>query len=256
MRAGLRLFPAHTSRHAQVIALPWPAMPDPFRPHRPRRRPQRREVLAPQSPRRHPPRDRQPQSPDHPTARHRASAPRRTPSSSSTISPACSNPSYALQAPHAGHSPRRPRQVHVILHLHPATEAPAPPFWPLAGLETPLGRPRAHRLHQGRSARRSVASQPTRSSSPSLTGQGIRRTADTRSLRCSRKRLSSSIPTTWAPSRSGSSRPNTSGRPPSSCWRTRCRMRWRPRWRSFASTHGRCTFESRCWSSANPRRAS
>jgi GTP-binding protein Era len=27
------------------------------------------------------------------------------------------------------------RQVDIVLHLHPAPEAPAPPFWPLAGLE-------------------------------------------------------------------------------------------------------------------------
>jgi GTP-binding protein Era len=30
------------------------------------------------------------------------------------------------------------RRVHVILQLHPAPEGPAPPFWPLTGLEKPL----------------------------------------------------------------------------------------------------------------------
>ena len=40
----------------------------------------------------------------------------------------------------------------VVLHLHPAPEAPAPPSTPLAGLDHPLARAGAHRLHQGRPA--------------------------------------------------------------------------------------------------------
>ncbi len=52
--------------------------------------------------------------------------------------PGLLNPSYALHHRMLATARAALRRVHVILHLHPATEAPAPPFWPLTGLETPL----------------------------------------------------------------------------------------------------------------------
>ncbi len=41
-------------------------------------------------------------------------------------------------------------RVRLILHLHPAPDAPAPPFWPLTGLPSPASDTAGDRLYQGR----------------------------------------------------------------------------------------------------------
>lgn len=52
--------------------------------------------------------------------------------------PGLLEPRYALQERMREAALEAMRRVHVILHLHPAPEAPAPAFWPLTGLEKPL----------------------------------------------------------------------------------------------------------------------
>ncbi|HEY7684118.1 MAG TPA: GTPase Era [Gemmatimonadales bacterium] len=52
--------------------------------------------------------------------------------------PGLLDPEYPLQTRMRHAVQTGLEQVHVILHLHPAAAAPAPPFWPLTGLEKPL----------------------------------------------------------------------------------------------------------------------
>jgi GTP-binding protein Era len=52
--------------------------------------------------------------------------------------PGLLDPGYALQERMLGVASEALERVHVILHLHPAPDAPAPPFWPLTGLPVPL----------------------------------------------------------------------------------------------------------------------
>lgn len=52
--------------------------------------------------------------------------------------PGLLEPGYQLQRRMVAVAQEALAQVHVILHLHPAADAPAPPFWPLTGLEKPL----------------------------------------------------------------------------------------------------------------------
>ena len=52
--------------------------------------------------------------------------------------PGLLDPRYPLQARMLEAAHQVLRRVHVILHLHPAVEAPAPPFWELTRLEKPL----------------------------------------------------------------------------------------------------------------------
>jgi GTP-binding protein Era len=55
--------------------------------------------------------------------------------------PGLLEPAYLLQARMRAAALERLRQVDVVLQLHPATEAPAPDFARLAGLDRPLGVP-------------------------------------------------------------------------------------------------------------------
>jgi len=48
--------------------------------------------------------------------------------------PGLLDPAYPMQERMLEAARERLRQVHVILHLHPAPDAPAPPFWERAGL--------------------------------------------------------------------------------------------------------------------------
>jgi GTP-binding protein Era len=52
--------------------------------------------------------------------------------------PGLLDPRYPLHARMLEAAQAVLRRVHVILHLHPALDAPAPDFWSLAGLEVPL----------------------------------------------------------------------------------------------------------------------
>jgi GTP-binding protein Era len=52
--------------------------------------------------------------------------------------PGLLEPRYALQDRMREAALAALEQVHVILHLHPLPDAPAPAFWPLTGLEKPL----------------------------------------------------------------------------------------------------------------------
>jgi len=51
--------------------------------------------------------------------------------------PGLLDPRYPLHERMQEAALERLRQVHAVLHLHPATEAPAPDFWPLTGLDDP-----------------------------------------------------------------------------------------------------------------------
>ena len=55
--------------------------------------------------------------------------------------PGLLDPQYLLQARMRSAALAVLKQVHLVLHLHPAPEAPAPPFDRLAGLERPLSIP-------------------------------------------------------------------------------------------------------------------
>jgi GTP-binding protein Era len=48
--------------------------------------------------------------------------------------PGLLDPKYAMHDRMLGAARHALERVHVILHLHPAADAPAPPFWPLAGM--------------------------------------------------------------------------------------------------------------------------
>ena len=50
-------------------------------------------------------------------------------------------PEYLLHARMRSAAQAALQGVHIILHLHPAADWPAPPFWPLTGLEAPLDIP-------------------------------------------------------------------------------------------------------------------
>lgn len=52
--------------------------------------------------------------------------------------PGLLDPGYPLQGRMRQAAVDTLRRVQVILHLHPITQAPAPPFWPLTGLEKPV----------------------------------------------------------------------------------------------------------------------
>jgi len=52
--------------------------------------------------------------------------------------PGLLDPEYDLQSRMRAAALAGLARVQVILHLHPAPQAPAPPFWPLVGLERPL----------------------------------------------------------------------------------------------------------------------
>jgi GTP-binding protein Era len=51
--------------------------------------------------------------------------------------PGLLDPKYPLHSRMVAQAREALSQVHVILHLHPLSEAPAPPFWPLAGVPVP-----------------------------------------------------------------------------------------------------------------------
>ena len=55
--------------------------------------------------------------------------------------PGLLDPAYALHQRMLEAAQDRLKRVHLVLHLHPAAEAPAPPFWPLSRLPVPLDRP-------------------------------------------------------------------------------------------------------------------
>lgn len=55
--------------------------------------------------------------------------------------PGLLDPVYALHQRMLEAAQDRLRRVQVVLHLHPAREAPAPSFWPLSRLGAPLDRP-------------------------------------------------------------------------------------------------------------------
>lgn len=55
--------------------------------------------------------------------------------------PGLLDPRYPLQERMLEAARERLRQVHVILHLHPAPDAPAPPFWAAAGIPEIRGVP-------------------------------------------------------------------------------------------------------------------
>jgi len=50
-------------------------------------------------------------------------------------------PEYLLHARMRSAAQAALQGVHIVLHLHPAADWPAPPFWPLTGLEAPLDIP-------------------------------------------------------------------------------------------------------------------
>jgi GTP-binding protein Era len=52
--------------------------------------------------------------------------------------PGLLDPQYLLHSRMRTAAQSELRKVHLILHLHPASNAPAPPFWPLTGLEPAL----------------------------------------------------------------------------------------------------------------------
>ncbi len=52
--------------------------------------------------------------------------------------PGLLDPRYPLQERMRWLAQEELARVRLILHLHPASEAPAPPFWPLTGLPSPL----------------------------------------------------------------------------------------------------------------------
>jgi GTP-binding protein Era len=52
--------------------------------------------------------------------------------------PGLLDPQYLLHARMRAAAQHELKGVDLILHLHPASGAPAPPFWPLTGLEPPL----------------------------------------------------------------------------------------------------------------------
>ncbi len=52
--------------------------------------------------------------------------------------PGLLDPAYPLQERMRWAAQEALRHVDLILHLHPAADAPAPPFWPLTGLPAPL----------------------------------------------------------------------------------------------------------------------
>ncbi len=51
--------------------------------------------------------------------------------------PGLLDPEYALHERMRAATLEALREVDLILHLHPVTDGPAPPFWPLAGVEAP-----------------------------------------------------------------------------------------------------------------------
>ncbi len=55
--------------------------------------------------------------------------------------PGLLDPQYLLHSRMRDAAVRELKGVSLVLHLHPAPAAPAPPFWPLTGLETPLDIP-------------------------------------------------------------------------------------------------------------------
>lgn len=55
--------------------------------------------------------------------------------------PGLLDPQYLLHARMLAKAQEELRKVDVVLHLHPASQAPAPQFWPLAGLGAPLDVP-------------------------------------------------------------------------------------------------------------------
>lgn len=55
--------------------------------------------------------------------------------------PGLLDPTYALQERMRGMAQEELARVRAILHLQPANEGPAPPFWPLTGLPSPLATP-------------------------------------------------------------------------------------------------------------------
>lgn len=55
--------------------------------------------------------------------------------------PGLLDPEYLLHTRMRSAAQAALQGVHIILHLHPAAHWPAPPFWPLTGLEAPLDIP-------------------------------------------------------------------------------------------------------------------
>ena len=64
--------------------------------------------------------------------------------------PGLLEPSYLMQARMRELALEALDRMDLILHLHPAPDAPAPSLIEVAGLAAPPGRRRADRLHQGR----------------------------------------------------------------------------------------------------------
>ena len=172
--------------------------------------------------------------------------------------PGLLDPGYLLQSRMRELALDTAGRMDLVLHLHPAPEAPAPPFDALAGITQPLGVPTLTVYTKGdlvspnrRSAleaeapvvgrqRGSGAGPPARSD-PDV-APGAARSSSTRR--------------TSAPNRCASSWSSTCARPPSSCSRTSFPIPLPPRSRSFAKPSGPYTFESRSSSSASHRRPS
>ena len=127
--------------------------------------------------------------------------------------PGLLDPAYLMQERMRELALEAIQRMDVVLHLHPAPDAPAPPFLALARLDAPPPGHAPHRLHQGRPGSRG----PARGARPD--GARHRRRAGWACPTCWRacarsspKESSPTIPRTSGPSRSGSSWWSTSAR--------------------------------------------